>query len=163
MQPASLVEIKKEIQKYSASDLLKLFMQLAKYKKDNKELATYLIFHSQNLPLYISEIKNEMDILFNELVFPNTYILYKKIRKILRLTTKQIKHTGSKQAEVELLIHFCKNLGMNKIDFKNSTAFTNLYLGQLKKINNACEKLHEDLRNDYKEEIETLSERVEII
>jgi gas vesicle protein len=156
MQAASLVEVKKELQKYSQAELLKLCMQLAKYKKDNKELLTYIIFHSHDLPLHLKELKKEMDNLFGELNYINLYITSKKIRKILRLTNKQIKHTGSKQAEVELLIHFCKKIIDLKIDYKKSTALSNLFNTQIKKINNAIEKLHEDLQYDFKSEVETL-------
>ena len=46
MKPASLSLLKRELENLSAKEVQELCLKLAKYKKDNKELLSYLIFDS---------------------------------------------------------------------------------------------------------------------
>ena len=57
MKPAVISEIKQELNTLSAKELLELCLQLAKYKKDNKELLSYLLFEADDLPSYIAGVK----------------------------------------------------------------------------------------------------------
>ena len=86
----------------------------------------------------------------------NLYFAKKSLRKILRNTAKHIRYTASKQAEVELLLHFCKTLRHSTIPVKNSTALINLYQFQLKKLAKLIVTLHEDLQYDYLKELDKL-------
>jgi hypothetical protein len=158
MKAASLADLKKELKTLSSAELLELCMRMAKYKKDNKELLTYLIFEAGNEQAYICEIKTEMDEQFKEINNSNAYLAKKSLRKILRSTSKYIKYSGSKETELELLIYFCKKIktsGINKFIHSNSV-LTNIYLQQIKKINKALSGLHEDLQYDYQRQIENL-------
>src|ERR1700759_1399502 len=110
MKAASIQEIKQELSSLSPSRLSELCLRLAKFKKDNKELLTYLLFESEDLTEYIGNVKKEMDEEFKELPKPNLYLTKKSLRKILRITTKQIRYTASPQAEVELLTYFCSKI-----------------------------------------------------
>ncbi|NOS56895.1 MAG: hypothetical protein HOP37_11655, partial [Cyclobacteriaceae bacterium] len=80
---ATLAEIKKELQQVDADLLQTLCLRLAKYKKENKELLGYLLFESQNEPSYIRQIKEDIDLQFEELKDRNLYIVKKMLRKIL--------------------------------------------------------------------------------
>src|SRR6478752_2756331 len=110
MKSASLSEIKKELKILTPDQVLELCMRLAKYKKDNKELLNYLLFEAQDENSYINSIKAEMDEEIENLNKSNLYLSKKTIRKVLRTANKYIKYSGSKQTEVEILIHFCKTL-----------------------------------------------------
>src|ERR1700753_2293220 len=110
MKAATIHEIKQELQSLSPSRLAELCLRLAKFKKDNKELLTFLLFESNELTEYIERIKKEMDLEFEGLPKPNLYLTKKSLRKILRVTAKQIRYTGSPQAEVELLTYFCQKV-----------------------------------------------------
>ncbi|NTW31138.1 MAG: hypothetical protein HGB12_00630 [Bacteroidetes bacterium] len=156
MKTFSLSEIKNELETLSPARILALCMRLLKYKKENKELLTYLLFHSHDEQSYIKMIKNEIDEKFEEINRSNIYFIKKSIRKILRNTNKYIKYSGSPQTETELLIYFCKKIKDSKIPLNTSTALSNLYQNQIRKINIAVAKLHEDLQYDYKKEIEVL-------
>jgi len=134
-----------------------LCLQLAKYKKDNKELLSYLLFEETDMPAYIESVKKEMDAQFAQINISHLYFAKKSLRKILRITGKHIRYTGSKQAEAELLIYFCRQLKNSGIHFETSTVLTNLYQAQLKKINAAIAGFHEDLQYDYLKEIKKLS------
>jgi hypothetical protein len=89
-----------------------------------------------------------MDEAFDELN-PNIYYAKKGLRKILRNLKKQIKYSGQKETEVELLIYFCKKMKASSIRLSSSTVLTNLYQNQIKSIEKAISKLHEDLQYDY--------------
>ena len=156
MKAFSLNELKNELGTLSPDKVLALCMRFAKYKKDNKELLTYLLFHAHDEETYIENIKNEIDEKFEEINMSNVYFVKKTLRKILRNTNKNIKYSGSAQTETELLIYFCKKIKNAKIPLNTSVALNNIYLNQIKRINKSVAKLHEDLQYDYKKEIEQL-------
>jgi hypothetical protein len=153
MKAASIHDIKQELKAAQPAELLELCLRLAKYKKENKELLAYLLFDAHNEPAYITSVKEEIDSQFAEVTTNNLYLAKKSLRKILKLTNKHIKYTASKQAEVELLVHYCTKLKNSGITMQVGSALYNLYTQQLKKINTALEVLHEDLRHDYKKSI----------
>jgi hypothetical protein len=149
MKSASIQEIKHELKSLSPSLLAELCLRLAKFKKDNKELLTYLLFESEDETAYIANVKKEMDEGFAELPKPNLYLTKKSLRKVLRITTKQIRYTASPQAEVELLTYFCRKLKDSPIPLPGSPVLTNLYNQQLKKVRSVIATLHEDLQYDF--------------
>ena len=148
MKSATIQEIKQELRSLSPSRLTELCLRLAKFKKDNKELLTYLLFESADEAAYIDNVKKEMDEGFAELPKPNLYLTKKSLRKVLRTTTKQIRYTASPQAEAELLTYFCRKLRNSGIPLKDSPVIHNLYLQQLKKIRAVIATFHEDLQYD---------------
>ncbi len=156
MKAASINDIKNELNTLPAAELAEICVRLAKYKKENKELLNYILFQSQDEQGYMDEVKNEIASLFTEVNSSNLYFAKKSIRKILRITNKYIKHTGSKQAEIELLLHFCIVLKQSGIPIKNSTALINLYQSQIKKMEKQIATLHEDLQYDYLKELDKL-------
>ena len=153
MRPASLNELKQELKSLSQNDLLEICLRLTKYKKENKELLTYLLFEKGNEAGYIKAIKLEMEEQFGEINKINMYFIKKSIRKILRSTNKYIKYSGSKETEVELLLYFCKVFKESGIRIRSSTTLTNLYENQLRKITKTISGLHEDLQYDYGVEV----------
>lgn len=153
MKAASLSELKHELTSLKPAELTALCMRLAKYKKENKELLTYLLFEANDEESYIESIKKEIDLAFEGMNKSNIYFAKKSIRKALRIANKYIKYSTSKQTEVEVLIHFCKMLKKSGISYKNSIVLNNLHLRQIQRIRKALSYLHEDLQFDYKEEI----------
>ena len=156
MKIASVSEIKQELTHRSQKELVELCLQLAKFKKDNKELLTYLLFESHDLETYIEAVKKEIDEQFGEINKSSLYFAKKTLRKILRISNKYIRYTASKEAEVEILLHYCQSLQSSKIPFQKSTALNNLYLAQIKKINAALGGFHEDLRYEYDRQLDKL-------
>ena len=134
MKAATIQEIKQELTNLPAPKLAELCLRLAKFKKDNKELLTYLLFESSDLPEYITNVKKEIDLGFEELPKPNLYLTKKSLRKVLRITAKEIRYTGSPQAEVELLTYFLQKIKESGIPIDKSPVLVNLYQNQLKKL-----------------------------
>ena len=156
MKAASLKELRTELNTLLPLQVLDLCMQLAKYKKENKELLTYLLFEAHNEKAFINEVKTEIDSLFLDVNRTNVYQAKKTIRKILRTTKKYIKYSGLKQTEVTLLIYFCKALKTSRVPLTPNTALGNLYFAQIQKIVKSLSTLHEDLQHDYTEEMKDL-------
>ena len=159
MKAATINEIKQELQDLPPTRLSQLCLRLAKFKKDNKELLTYLLFEASDEPAYIASIKKEIDDEFAGLPKPNLYLTKKSLRKVLRITAKQIRYTGSPQAEVELLTYFLRKLKQSGIPYGDSPVLVNLYRGQLKKVRGVIDGLHEDLQYDYLRELQGLDDK----
>jgi len=156
MKAASLSHLKQEMKNRSSNELLELCLRLGRFKKENKELLTYLLFEIQDEQIYVESIKKEIDRQFQEINKSNIYFAKKSLRKIVRTTNKFIRYSGRKQTEVELLVHFCQCLKESGITMDNSIALSNLYNRQIQKIKKAISTLHEDLQYDYGIEIKSL-------
>ncbi|MDB5273455.1 MAG: hypothetical protein JWO58_1822 [Chitinophagaceae bacterium] len=140
----------------SPKQLQDLCIQLAKYKKDNKELLTFLLFEANDEPAYIQNIKEEVDELFTQVNRSSVYLAKKTLRKIIRTAGKYIRYSGSKTVEIEVLVYFCQKVKQSGISIHSSTVLENLYEQQLKKIRKALSTLHEDLKYDYQRELEEI-------
>jgi len=158
MKAASIQEIRQELNNLSASRLSELCLRLAKFRMDNKELLSYLLFESNDEGAYIAQVKEEIDLGFKELPKPNLYLTKKSLRKVLRSLLKQIRYIGSAQAEVELIAYFLRKMRTSRIPYQESPVLSNLYRQQLKKVNSAVETLHEDLQYDYRKMLQALEE-----
>ena len=156
MKAATLNELKKELTGLPTKELVEICLRLAKYKKESKELLSYLIFESENEVNYIAAIKADIDEQFELLNTSNLYVAKKGLQKIVRSISKYIKYSGIKQTEIEVLIYFCQMLKDSGIRISYSPVIENMYNRQLAKIEKALGSLHEDLQFDYQQEVETL-------
>ena len=156
MKAASVNEIKQELKDLNPAQLAELCLRLARFKKENKELLTFLLFEAHDLSSYIDSVKQQMDENFAEINTSNIYFAKKTLRKILRIANKYIRYTGSKEAEVEILLHYLTSFKGVKLSWHKSTALTNLYNAQIKKIKAAIDTMHEDLQYDYLQSVERL-------
>jgi len=155
-----LQDIKKELQHLPAAEMGELLLRLARYKKENKELLAYILFDANNEAAFIEKVKAESGFMFSQLP-SRSYDAAKSLRKILRLLTKYTKFTGSKEAEIDLLMSFCNNY-VDYIDRKISYKPLRMILTrQLLKLRTLIGKLHEDLQYDYTEEYNTLHKAAE--
>lgn len=156
MDIASLSHIKKELKNLPPEVLQDVVVRLAKYKKDNKELLSYLLFEAYNEEEYIRQVKEEIDLEFMSLNRTSFYLAKKTLRKVLRTTKKHIRFSGKKETEIELLLYFCRKLKDSRLNYKRSRVVFNMYLNQVKRIQKVISMLHEDLQYDYREELEAL-------
>jgi len=157
MKAATVNEIKQELQQVEPKVLVDLCLRLAKYKKDNKELLTYLLFEAHDQASFISEVKKKIDEQFTEINYDNLYYVKKGLRKVLRSTNKHIRHMDSKPGEAELLIYFLRKIKEQRIPIHKNKLLVNLYNNTVKKINSVIDKLHEDLQYDLRKELEDLN------
>lgn len=156
MKSATIHEIKQELGELKPAQLVELCLRLGRFKKENKELLTYLLFEAHDESAYVQGIKKEIDSEFAAINLSHLYFAKKTLRKIVRIINKYCRYSGSKQTEIELRIYFCSCLKESGIPFERNTVITNLFHGQLKKIDSVLATLHEDLQYDYKREVSKL-------
>ncbi|MEM9389096.1 MAG: hypothetical protein AAGA02_01410 [Bacteroidota bacterium] len=149
MKPASLAEIRKELKNRPPEELAAICLRLGRFKKDNKELLTYLLFDAQNEAEYIQAVKYDIDDMMDEINRSHIYYAKKGIQKIVRQLNKNIRYSGKKQTEVEILLYFCQAIKESGIAIHRSTVLQNMYERQKVKIQKALSTLHEDLQADY--------------
>ncbi|MGY5850719.1 hypothetical protein [Salegentibacter sp. F14] len=150
MKAASVSQLKKELSFRSQDELLGFCLRLSKFKKENKELLTYLLFESENEAKFISEVKKEIDEQFAGINTSTWYFIKKSVRKILKDVKKYARYSGKIETEVELLIYFCAKLKSFPKPIDRNKTLQKLYERQMRLIDTKLQKLHEDLQYDYR-------------
>jgi DNA repair protein RadC len=158
MKSATVKELKDELATYSQKEILAICLRLSKFKKENKELLTYLLYESKNEMAYIQNVKNEIEIQFEQINKTSYYFIKKSVRKILRTIKKHIRYSQKKETEVELLIFFCYKLNNFHPSINKNKVLQKLYLQQIESVRKTVSKLHEDLQYDYEKELDELSQ-----
>ncbi len=159
MKTASVKEIKSELKHRGPDEIRELCMRLVKFKKENKELLTYLLYESDNEAGYIESVKNEIEQEFKEINTKSYFYIKKSVRKILRNTKKYIRYSKKKVTEVELLMYFCIELVKMFDRTGKNTTLENIYNRQIDAIQKAISYLHEDLQFDYGIELNKLTSK----
>lgn len=156
MKSATVRELKKELQERSPKEILDLCLRLSRFKKENKELLTYLLFEIEDEEGYIQSVKEEIDEKFILVNRKSPYFIKKSIRSILNLTKKYIRYSQNKETELELLLYFCHKLKY----FQPSIKYNRKVLTIYQRLKEDCRKkiglLHEDLQYDFERELEKL-------
>ena len=157
MKASTINELKQELVNIPAPKLVELCTRLARFKKENKELLTYLLFEEHDTSAYIQSIKKVIAEQFDDINKSNVYYVKKTLRKILRTAKKYIRYSGLTVVEVEVLIYFCESMKELDISMEKNQVLLNIYQNQIKNINKALKGLHEDLQYDYLRSIYKLS------
>lgn len=156
MKAESIATIKKELQHLPKEDLLQLCLRLGRFKKENKELITYLLFQAHDEDGYIESIKSTLDEQFENMNTDSYFYMKKTIRKILRQIKTFCRYSITKATEVELLLYFCQRLNELKPNIHCNRTLDNLYQRQLISIEKKITAFHEDLQYDYRIQLEEL-------
>lgn len=156
MKAATVSQLKKELAFRSREELLELCLRLSKFKKENKELLTYLLFEAGREEEYIEAVKVEIDLDFEGINTKNFHFIKKGVRKILRNVKKHSRYSQKKETEVELLLFFCYKLKAFRPSISKNLTLMNLYKRQLLMVKKIISTLHEDLQYDYQLELEDL-------
>ena len=156
MKAATVIQLRKELETLDEDYLRELCLRLARFKIENKELLTYLLFESEDEAFYVDGIKEQVDKLFEEINKKSYFYIKKSVRKILRLLKKYARYSNSKETEVELLIYYCYKLKTLKPSISNNLTLTKIFLKQTENIEKKIIKLHEDLQFDFRERLKQL-------
>ena len=156
MKAASVKEIRQDLSHRSSKELIEICLKLSKFKKENKELLTYLLYEADNEQEYIQKVNQEVSEHFAAINTRSFYVIKKAIRKILRLCKKYIRYSKKKPTEVEILLHFSEELLKFRPSIKRNTQLVNLYQRQIASIKKTIATLHEDLQHDYAIELEEI-------
>jgi len=156
MKAATVSQIKKELKHLSQDEMIDLVLRLSKFKKENKELLTYLLFEESSESSYIEAVKQEVDDIFKTINTSSYFYIKKSVRKILRLVKKYIRYSNNKETEVELMLYFCHKLKNMHPPMERDKALHNIYLRQVDATRKSISKLHEDLQFDYERELQKM-------
>ncbi len=149
MKAVTVKELKVELENRSPRELRELCIRLSRFKKENKELMTYLLFESSDEVSYIENVKEEIDLHFKQINKKSNYFIKKGIRRALSITRKYIRYSKKRETEIELLIYYCSKLKKITHGTTRNTGIHNIYLRQIEAIRQKITLLHEDLQYDY--------------
>lgn len=158
MKPASAKEIRDELKHQDREALLQIVLRLSRFKKENKELLTYLLFQAHDEEAYKEAIKAEIDKDFSEINKSSYFFMKKSMRKILRNVKKYSRYSGKKETETELLLYFLQKMENFKPSIHRNKILQNLFDRQLSMVKKNMLKLHADLQYDLNLELEKLSD-----
>ncbi|MDA8886818.1 hypothetical protein OAD66_08780 [Bacteroidia bacterium] len=156
MKAVSITRIKKEVQHLTQEELAEILLRVGKYKVENKELLTYLLFEEHDEDSFIATIKEEMDDQFELINTTSYHFIKKSVRKILRGVKKHVRYSKKIETEAALTLHFCRKLKQMEPSYRYNTVLTNMFDRQLGLVEKTIAKLHEDLQYDYKLEMDEL-------
>jgi len=156
MKAVTIKELKEELANYSPKELRELCLRLARFKKENKELLTYLMFESSDESSYIEDVKKEIDEQFLQINKKSQYLIKKSFRKILRTIRKYSRYSPKKETEVALMIYFCTRLKNYSPSIHKNTGLQNFYTRLIDSIRKKVKFLHEDLQFDFGTELNSL-------
>lgn len=141
-------EIKKELLTLKQAELTAICLRLVRFKKENKELMSYLLFKADDQDNFIQEYKQEMDVQFSK-ANVRSYLVVKTLRNIATQMNNHIRYAGSETVKIELLLHFCNNY-ISYVDYQTHyKPLRSVFSRHVEKAKATIQKLHEDLQYDY--------------
>lgn len=156
MKAASLADIKKELNQRNPEEVLAICLRLGRFKKENKELLTYLLFEAGDESSYVKLLQEDIEDMMEEINTTHLYYVKKGLQKIVRSLNKSLRYSGNKQTEVEVRLYFCQQIKESGIAITRHSVINNLYHREIKRIEKALGSLHEDLQADYRYELDKL-------
>jgi len=157
MQTANIKQLKTELTELDREELISIILRLSKFKKENKELLTYLMFESGSEVDYIADIKLEVDEEFDKINVKSFFYIKKSVRKILKRIKTYIRYSNVLATEVELRLYFCFKLSKIKPSIKENQILLNLINREISSLNLKIIKLHEDLQYDFNKTIDEIN------
>jgi DNA-binding transcriptional MerR regulator len=156
VKTASLKEIKESLDNATQKELLAYCIHLVRFKKENKELLTYLLYEQTDHIHYIQNVNAILDSLFETVNTTQLYFAKKTIRKIIRVANRYIRYSKNSIVEIEIHLHLTEKIKSLQLPLEQNKALHNLYLSEIKKIHNTLSVLHEDEQYEYKKRIGAL-------
>jgi len=106
MDTASIKQLKDTLSTLGREELIGLLLRMVKFKKENKELLTFLLFEADDLDAYVHEITLLIKDEFENYRLKTAYYKRKGCRRVLRMLKKYIKYASDKEVEVRLLLAY---------------------------------------------------------
>ncbi len=156
MKSASVKELKTTLENATSNELIEYCLQLIKFKKENKELLTYLIYDQNDTNQYAKNVQEYLNTLFEDVNIKQLYFAKKTIRKIIMLANKYIKYSKNAIVEIDIHLFVTEKIKALKLPLEQNKALLNIYNNQIKKINKTLINLHEDEQYDYLKRIRIL-------
>lgn len=146
MYTAGVREIRQELEAQSPKELINIIQRLARFKKENKELLTFLLFEAHDLDGHLAAVREELLTSMLDIQPERIYLAKKTVRKALRIANKHIRLIGSKAAEAEIRLHVCRLLQQSGLPIERNPVLLRIFQTQMRTARKAIDTLHEDLQ-----------------
>lgn len=146
MYTAGVREIRQELEAQSPKELINIIQRLARFKKENKELLTFLLFDAHDLDGHLAAVREELLTSMLDIQPERIYLAKKTVRKTLRIANKHIRLIGSKAAEAEIRLHVCRLLQQSGLPIDRNPVLQRIFQTQMRSARKAIDTLHEDLQ-----------------
>jgi Zn-dependent oligopeptidase len=146
MYTAGVKEIRQELEAQSAKELINIIQRLARFRKENKELLTFLLFEAHDIDTHLAAVREELLTSMLDIHPDRIYLAKKTIRKTLRIANKHVKLIGSKSAEADIRLHVCRLLQQSSLPIDRNPVLLRIFQNQLRSARKAIASLHEDLQ-----------------
>lgn len=157
MHSATIETIKTELKQLPPKEVLDLLLRLARFKKENKELLTYILFESANESEYVEQVKREITGEMEEIDGLPGYQYKKHFRKIQRKLNKPIKYIGNKSATAELYLHMARMISEKKRTNYLATFLDKTEQQYISKIEKLLPGIEDDLAADIRKQLKEIS------
>ena len=146
MYTAGVREIRQELEAQTPKELINIIQRLARFKKENKELLTFLLFEAHDLDGHLATVREELLTSMLDIQPERIYLAKKTVRKTLRIANKHIRLIGSKAAEAEIRLHVCRLLQQSGLPIERNPVLQRIFQTQMRTARKAIDTLHEDLQ-----------------
>ena len=152
MDKCSIASIRKELKNLEREELVLVCLRLARYKKDNKELVSFLVFQ-RNEEEFILEVKTEIHFEFTGLKLLSAFQQKKILQKSIRKINKYSKFCLSKTFDLVMFMFICQSLRDSGISLYSHTFAGTIYKKILLKASKIHSTLHEEIQGDFNEDL----------
>ena len=156
MKAVTIKILKDELKNRPSAEVLNLCMRLARFKKENKELLTYLLFEADHEESFIAGVKEIIDDRFLKINTRTDYFRRKGLRAVLKEAKKFIRYSPKKATEIELLLYYCAKMKETVPHMSATRRIHAIYEKQMEMIHRKLPTLHEDLQYDFQQMIDAL-------
>ena len=146
---APIKNIKEELQQLSHKELLDFSLRILKYKKENKELAYYLLFEKQDEDGYAQKIINILKDELTTINFSRTFFARKGFKRVNRLAAKYLKYSGDTESAIKVYLFLAKEIAAAGKIYRLTSLTGKLVEQHNLRTKKMIASLHEDLQFDY--------------
>ena len=157
MKPATLVQIRKELETVSYNRLLDITMKMVRHKTENKEFISFVLFDEENVADFASDIRHEISEMMQEVQYKPSYIIKRTLRKVLRYISRYCGYVSDKEFEAEMLVYFCRLMKEKRLHRTPIKSINIIYYKQLEKIEKLLPKLTGEVKTDIENELAELT------
>lgn len=156
MKPADSKDIKAALTKLESATLREIILRLARLKKENKELLTYILFDAADKEGYVAEINHYVTQQMGEVNVKSAHFARKSLRRILKTAWRLVKYSGDAECVIQVNLHLLEEMNKSKIPFGKSTALENIRSQVKAAIEKNLKLVHADLAHDFKRQLQKM-------
>ncbi len=153
MKAASIKQLRTEIGNLPPHKLAALTERLIKYKKDNKELASYIIFYEEDEAGFADDVETALEEQFGLINFKTAFFAKKGLRKMIRIANKFLRYTPNKSTQARIIMDVLSRLALIPASLKKNTQIKNMQVSLLKKLDDILLQVHQDERHDFEKQL----------